>query len=82
MMTLDLRDVHIPLSDIGRYVSRSPQQISRYIAAGLLKKKDRGSATLHDFNKFLARKFPRLPRFDDVEAFDQWNAQGRKPANN
>lgn len=80
MMTLDLQDVHISLQDVGRYVGRSPQQISRYIKARLLKKKDRGSVTLYEFNKFLARKFPRLPRFADVEAFDRWNASGRKLA--
>lgn len=78
MMTLDLQDVHISLQDVGRYVGRSPQQISRYIKAKLLKKRTRSSTTVHDFNKFLAVKFPRLPRFADVDAFDQWNAQGRK----
>ncbi len=72
MMTLDLTDVCIPLSDVARYIGRTPQSVSGYVKVGLLKKKDRGSVTLAAMNKFLARKFPRLPRFESVADWDKW----------
>ena len=72
MMALELTDVCIPLSDVARYINRTPQSVSAYVNKGLLRKKDRGSVTLAAVNKFLARKFPRLPRFESVADWDKW----------
>jgi hypothetical protein len=80
-MTLELSEVCIPLSDVARYVGRTPQAVSGYIRKGLLKKKDYHSVTLASFNRFLGRKFPRLQRFESVEQYDRWNANGRPTAN-
>lgn len=73
-------EVHVPLADVRRYVDRTPQQMSRYVKAGLIKKRDRGTVTLPQFTKFLARKFPHLPRFGSVADYDTWVANGRPAA--
>jgi hypothetical protein len=75
MTTLEPKEVCLTLREVCAYTGRTPQSISTYIRSKLLVKTGWATVTLHNFNKFLARKFPRLQRLDTVEALDAWRAK-------
>lgn len=62
-MMLEPQDMFLTMNEVASYVSKTVQSLYGY------------RVRLDDFNKFLAKKFPRLARLDTVADLDAWRAK-------
>lgn len=78
MMTVELlpTEVFLSMKDVARYVGRTPQAVMQHRATGLLRCRTKAMVRLDDFNRYLAKKYPQLPRLESATAVDEWRAKG------
>jgi hypothetical protein len=78
-MMLEPQDMFMTMQEVASYVSKTVQSLYGYRSRRLLTIRTRGRVRLDDFNKFLAKKFPRLARLDTVADLDAWRAKNSTP---
>ena len=76
---LEPQDMFLTMQEVAGYVGRTVQSLSNYRKRKLLTVRMRGRVRQDDFNKFLAKRFPRLARLDTVADLDAWRAKNSTP---
>lgn len=70
--TYNLYEHSVTASECARYLSVSARRFHQLAKAAKLRPVRRGLYRLDQFNKFLARMRPTLPRLDTVAKLDAW----------
>lgn len=68
---IEVTDCYLTLAEVCRYVRKTQQCVLIHRKQGLLRTTGK-RVRLDHFNRYLARKYPLLPRLNSVAELDAW----------